>query len=180
MAERRIVFVRHAQPKIEDGVPSAEWSLTPEGAAAARALGERLRGFGLASIVCSPEPKAIQTAEAIALALQLPVAVDDGFAEHARRTAGLLSRAGFEEKIAALFDNPSVPVFGEETADACFARFEASVGRLSGDALVVTHGTILSIYLSRICGFAPMPFWRALALPAAMVLTGRDLHPLYP
>jgi broad specificity phosphatase PhoE len=180
MAERRIVLVRHAQPKIEEGVPSAAWPLTPDGIAAARAVGKALHGFEFASLASSPEPKAVQTAQAIAETVALPVTIDDGLAEHSRRSAGFLSRAEIETKIAALFDNPDRLMFGEETADACFARFAAAIERLRGDALVVTHGTILSIYLSRVCGFAPMPFWRGLALPAAMVLTGGKLAPLNP
>jgi broad specificity phosphatase PhoE len=180
MIKRSIVLVRHGKPEIEDGVPSADWKLSAQGRDAAAALGERLREFRFAQIASSPEPKAIGTAEAVASRLGLQVAIDEGLAEHARRSVGFLPRKEVEDGIAALFAHPDRLVFGDETADACFARFQQALERQrvegTDDIIVVTHGTILSIYVSRICGIDPMPFWRGLALPTAIVLTGAQMH----
>ncbi len=184
MAARRIVLVRHAKPQIEEGVPSAEWKLSAAGAEAAAALAERLRDFRFAGIASSPEPKAIGTAQRIAARLGLGIESDAGFAEQTRRSVGYLSREALEAGIAALFANPDKLVFGDETADACFARFEQALDRQcaknEGDIVAVTHGTILSIYVSRICGIAPMPFWRRLGLPTAIVLTDGELRVIDP
>ncbi|MBS0471005.1 MAG: histidine phosphatase family protein [Proteobacteria bacterium] len=179
----RIVFVRHARPRIVEGVPSAEWELDAEGRRAAELLAERLRVYTFPEAVCSPEPKALATAQPIARKFGIPVVIDEGLSEHQRRTVDIVSREIAERRIAALFDNPGDVVFGEESADACFARFSCAIkSRLPSekDLLFVTHGTVLTIFLSRVCGFEPMPFWHKLGLPSAVVLKGREVEVLNP
>jgi broad specificity phosphatase PhoE len=174
VSARRIVFVRHAKPQIDENIPSVQWKLSPEGAEAAARLAERLSEFQFSQIASSPEPKAVETAQAIAAHLGLSMAIDDGFAEHSRKNVGFKTRAEIEAGIAALFANPARLVFGDETADACYERFEAALDRQlakgTGDVIAATHGTILTIYLSRTFGIDAMPFWRGLGLPAAIVL----------
>jgi broad specificity phosphatase PhoE len=174
MTAQRIVFIRHGKPKIIEGVPSAQWRLSDEGRSAVAALAEHFRDYDFSAIATSPEPKAVGTAEAIASQLNLPIETDPGLAEHARHSAGYLSRDDLEAGIARLFASTSEPVFGDETADQAFARFAAALERRQAkgarDILVVTHGTILSIYLGRVAGIDPLPFWRTLPTPAAIVL----------
>ena len=184
MSARSVVLIRHAMPQIEENVPSALWKLTPEGAAAAARLAARLREFRLSQIATSPEPKAVGTAEAIASRLGLAIEIDEGFAEHSRKSIGFMPREEIEAGIAALFANPARLVFGDETADACFERFEAALARQvakgTGDVLAATHGTILSIYVSRTLHIDPMPFWRGLGLPCAVVLCDGQMRIIEP
>ncbi len=184
MSARRIVLIRHARPRIEDNVPPPRWKLLPEGVQATARLAERLREFRFAGIASSPEPKAIGTAKAIAGPLGLTVEIDHGLAEQARRSVGVLSREDLETGIAGLFANPGQLVFGDETADACFDRFRQALDRQlakgAGDVIAVTHGTILTVYVARIAGIDPMPFWRGLGLPTAIVLSGGDLRAIDP
>ena len=179
MGKRRIVLVRHGKPQIDKSIPSADWKLSADGRATAAALAGRLGDFRFSVITSSPEAKAIGTAEAIASRLGLSVTIDDGLAEQSRRSVGFLPREEVEAGIANLFNNPGQLVFGDETADMCFTRFGQALDRqlvgCTDDIIAVTHGTILSIYVSRICGIDPMPFWRGLGLPAAIVLTGDEM-----
>ncbi len=149
----RIVLIRHAMPQIAEGVPSADWTLSLEGAAAATALAAQLTRFAFAEIASSAEPKAVGTATAIAQVLKLPVAIDDGFAETQRRTVGFMTRVQIDAGIRRLFEHPSEIVYGEESADAAHARFATALARQlekgTSDIAVVTHGTILSIYAGR-------------------------------
>jgi broad specificity phosphatase PhoE len=177
----RIVLIRHAMPQIEEGVPSADWKLSPEGVAAATTLAAQLTRFALAQIVSSAEPKALGTATAIAKVLKLPVEIDDGFAETQRRTVGFLPREEIDAGIRRLFERPSEIVYGEESADDAYIRFAAAIERQRGarDIAVVTHGTILSIYASRV---APLDdvfaFWKSLKLPDAILLDGASIERL--
>ena len=184
MSARRIVLVRHAKPRIDENVPSAQWILSPEGAEAAAGLAERLREFRFSRVASSPEPKAFGTAQAIASRLGLTMEIEAGFAEHSRKNIGFMLREDIEAGIAALFANPARLVFGDETADACFERFEAALDRQlakgTNDVLAATHGTILSIYVSRTLGIDPMPSWRGLGLPCAIVLTEGQLRIIEP
>ena len=174
MTTQRIVLIRHAMPQIEEGVPSAQWQLSADGAKAAAALAANFRDFEFANIVSSPEPKAVGTAEALAAQLGLAVELDSGFAEHARHSLGYLPRDEMEAGIARLFASHGELVFGDETADQLYARFAAALARQQAkgarDIFAVTHGTILTIYLSRTLGIDPLPFWQALATPAAVIV----------
>jgi 2,3-bisphosphoglycerate-dependent phosphoglycerate mutase len=177
---QRIVLIRHAMPRIEEGIPSANWDLSPEGSTAAAALAAHLAGFAFAAIASSPEPKAVGTALAVAAALKLPVEIDNDLAEQKRSSVGFLPRAQIEAGIRRLFENPSTLVFGDETADAAHDRFAAAIARQAAkgarDVAVVTHGTILSIYAARHHALPDVfAFWKSLKIPDAILLDGSEL-----
>ncbi len=113
----------------------------------------------------SPEPKARETAELIALPLGLEVQFVDGLRETARRTVGWLEPDELERGIRALFDRPDEVVYGEESASAALARFEAVVAELPERAVVVSHGTVISLYVAAKTGRDPFELWRSLELP---------------
>jgi 2,3-bisphosphoglycerate-dependent phosphoglycerate mutase len=176
----RVVLIHHAMPQMEQGIPSADWTLSPEGMGTATALAAQLTHFAFARVASSPEPKAVGTATAMAQALKLPVEIDDGLAETRRRTVAFLPRAAFDAGIRRLFERPAEIVFGEESADAAHARFAAAIERqekkATGDIAVVTHGTILSIYAGRAARLVDtFAFWKSLKLPDAILLDGGSL-----
>jgi len=181
-----LVLVRHGKPVIEDGVRPAQWRLSEAGYEASWALGQKLRdeGFNIQRIVSSPEIKALNTAIAIAASLggDTEVETNANLSEHARESTDFLPRSEFEEAIAHfLRDDPSQLVFGEETADAAFQRFATAIqqekklressGEEASDIIVATHGTILSLYVGRILGIDPFPFWQELRMPLAVVIS---------
>lgn len=168
------MLIRHAAPGIEPGAPATTWVLSNAGQQAAAALGNKLVGFGAAKLVSSSEPKALQTAQIIADRLAIPVEADYRLREHERASVGFLDRADFEAGIASIFDNPSAVTFGDESADAVHARLCAAIEDAqeeNGDlTAVVTHGTAMSIYVSRLTGIVPMPFWQQLGMPVAVLI----------
>ena len=131
----RVYLVRHgdAVPEEDAGSDRDRW-LSPRGREAARVLGRLLREQGLAPdvIVCSPLPRAVQTAELLAQALDYlgPIA-SRRFLEPAaqpRVAASEISAAGMsvlvvghEPSISALgaylLGRPSFPPF--RTAQCC-------------------------------------------------------------
>ena len=168
-----LLLVRHARPRVDPGTPSSEWELSPEGRQAAGALAGRLAAFAPVRAIMSPEPKARRTASAVCGPLGLGPEADAGLAETRRRSVGVLSPEALEAGIARFFAEPDRLVFGEETADAAFDRFSAAVERhrpASGPMLVFSHGTVISLYVSRLSGVDPMSFWRSLQLPHALAL----------
>lgn len=160
-----MLLVRHSAPEIDPSVPSEEWPLSEDGRRRCAALAERLSGYGPRMLVTSPEPKARETAELVAPALGVDVAVSDGLRETARRTVGWLSREELDEGIRRFFDRPGEVVFGEESGAAALNRFEAAVVALHEPAVVVTHGTVLSLFVAARTGRDPFDLWRSLELP---------------
>ena len=74
----RVFIVRHAEAK--PGKPDELRPLTEDGRAAARALGERLRGEPIAAVISSPLLRARETAEPIANAAKVEPRADDRLA----------------------------------------------------------------------------------------------------
>lgn len=176
----KLILIRHSTPQIDQTVPARDWVLSAEGHAAAKALAARLTDYGVDAVISSDEPKARQTAEAIATTLQLPLELDRDLREHERTNTGYLPRPEFEAGIARFFAQPDELAFGEETAGQVFSRFSAAVERSMkqsrGTVALVTHGTALTLYLARTTGIAPLPFWRSLTLPMAIALEAGSLN----
>ena len=146
-------------------MPSEEWRLSEEGRRRCGPLAERLARYEPRVLLASTEPKARETAELVAPALGLEVELSDGLRETSRQTVGWLAREELDRGIRELFERPREVVFGEESAEAALARFEADVDGLSEPAVVVTHGTVLSLYAAPKIGREPYELWCSLELP---------------
>lgn len=177
-----LVLIRHATPAITPGVDARDWPLSTEGRAGAATLAENLAAYEPSQVVSSAEPKAAQTAAIIAARLGVPVEIVPGLHEHDRRGVGLLGRKAFEAAVARFFARPTELVLGRETAEEASQRFwqavtgviaRAEAGR---DILVVTHGTVLSLFAARAASLDPFPLWRGLRLPDAVAFALPELH----
>lgn len=169
----RLILVKHSHVNIVPGRPPRTWELSAEGRRRALILAERLADIRVARVVSSVEPKAVETAEIVAQRLGVPAVTAPGLHEQARDTAPFLGAEAFETAIAWLFDEPHKVVFGEESADAAADRFAAAVDALAGehDEIVVAHGTVIALYVSRAAGIDPYPLWQSLELPSYVVLS---------
>jgi broad specificity phosphatase PhoE len=127
-------------------------------------------------VFTSREPKAEETGRLIAARLGIPWAPGSGLHEHDR--AGEVfyqDRDVFIRRVRDFFAHPEALVFGRETADQAHQRFATAVQMLAAghpeETLVfVTHGTVMSLFVSRAVGLAPFPFWQSLGMPAYVVL----------
>jgi broad specificity phosphatase PhoE len=172
----QLILARHALPEIDPDRPARTWALSEAGRLSCIALAEKLAAYDLAAVVTSVEPKARETGEIVAGRLSLPVETAIGLHEHERETVGWLGREQFETSVADLFARPGVLVFGEETADQAHRRFAAAVREAldqhpAGNVAIVTHGTVMSLFVARANGLDPLPFWRQLGMPAFAVLS---------
>ena len=87
--------------------------------------------------------------------------------------------AEFEAAVGRLFEQPGEPVLGTETANQALRRFTAAIDRIieagHADNIVVTHGTVMSLYVASVAGIDPMDLWRRLDTPSFVVLGLPDL-----
>lgn len=177
---RRLVLIRHSLPEIRREVPAADWRLSAEGAARARALAGRIDPGTAGAVYTSVEPKAQETARALAGEWGLTVEPVPGLHEHERPEAQMLSRDDFETKVRALFARPKEQVFGAETAEQARRRFTMAVMRLvargNGDVIVVSHGTVMTLFVAEATGAEPFAFWKRQEMPFAVTLRLPDLQ----
>jgi phosphoribosyl-AMP cyclohydrolase len=175
-----LILIRHSQPEIDPARPAREWPLSDEGRARCQALAERVSFYDPERIASSLEPKALETARLIAERLGLSVEPVENLHEHERGGVAWSGRAQFESAVAEFFHRPQARVFGDETADKAHRRFaDALNGVLAQhpgkNIAVTTHGTVMSLFVSRAVGIEPFPFWKLLGLPAFAVLSLPDL-----
>lgn len=177
---RRLTLVRHSLPAIARGVAAREWPLSAEGSARARAFARRLRPADGARLFSSCEPKAVETARELAAEWGLEFETVTGLHEHERPDVQLMPREAFERSIRMLFERRSELVFGSETADAARRRFTGAVMRLvartTGDVLVVSHGTVMTLFVAEVSGVEPFMFWKRQTMPFAVTLTLPELR----
>lgn len=171
-----LALLRHSQPAIESEKPAHQWTLTDEGRRRSTRIAALLTAWRPDRILSSSEPKAVETAELIASHLGLSCAADDGFGEHSRHTAPFyVSRAEFERRLEDLFREPDRVAFGEESALVAAARFRESLERVRRrcpeDRLaVVTHGTVMSLYLAEVTGESAWQLWKRWTTPCLVTV----------
>lgn len=179
-----LLLVRHSQPEMTAGAPR-DWRLSAEGRTRCQPLAEEIaRRYSPVAVMSSDEPKAIETAEVIARPLGLDVEILRDLREHEREAAPLLDDTAFQAAIAGFFAHPEELVYGRESATDALARFsrgiEMALAQHSlGDVVVVTHGTVMSLYLAATTGADPYALWQCLRLPDLRVI-GRPDRPASP
>lgn len=80
----QLLLVRHALPLRSEPGQGSDPDLSEEGLKQVARLPEALARFPISRVVSSPQRRAIQTAEPVAAARELPVEIDDRFAEYDR------------------------------------------------------------------------------------------------
>lgn len=178
---RRLVLVHHSMPEIAISRPASSWKLGETGRRRSELLADRLREFRPQVIWSSTEPKAVETAEIIAKAIDVTFSTMGGLEEHARNTVPFFETGGeFERAVERFFREPDRLVLGEETAEQVLGRFVNAIDDIIStghvDTLVVTHGSVMTLYAASVAGVCQMRFWRSLGMPSYVVLTLPDMH----
>jgi broad specificity phosphatase PhoE len=178
MAAASITYVRHAMPAVEEGVDPAHWHLEEATRDLTRAWADRLEvGERIGALASSTEPKALETAAAIAERWPAEVRRDERLREAERPWIGTGYRA-----MAHRYLRGELPE-GWEPQDAVAARIGAAVrdavaAAAGGSVVIVGHGLSLSIHLGHRLGsdFDRESFWSRLAFPDAWALDDGVLH----
>lgn len=175
MTTADLILVRHAMPVVAADVATEEWPLTPEGCAAAAALGARLPGAAV--WVSSTEQKAVETLAHARGDREGDLLADPRFGE-VRRPGEPFGgdfrerrRAWVEGRLDARHDGWELP---EEAAE----RFGAGVAAHAGSLplVVVSHGMVMTAWMvatGRLArGAAAGEWWARLAFPDLVRVDG--------
>ena len=128
-------------------------------------------------MVASVEPKATETGGLVAEALEVPFHAKVGVHEHDRSGVPYYESADeFESQVRSLMDNPDALVLGAETADQAHERFSSAVKQVVAELTdqsiaVVSHGTVIALFVARAVGIEPFPLWKRLGLPSFVLLS---------
>lgn len=173
--KNRLILVKHSLPKIQENLAAREWHLSEEGSLRAERLAERLIAHDPEVLATSREPKALQTAKIIETRLQLPLQVVNDLHEHERSMVPYLPSESFEMSVHEFFAKPDLLVFGSETANKAHERFSIAVHCVLDEnknktTVIISHGTVISLFVSRLVGISDFQLWKELGLPGFVVL----------
>ena len=159
--------MRHGRPKPVPGTPPHRWELDPAGFDDVWALRESGRLPVRATWFCSPEPKAIATAQ---LLTETDVGVLDELREHVRDTSVWIE--DFAGTVRAAFARPDLSAYdGWEPLVDCRDRVVPAVRRVldvhaGEDVVLVGHGTTWTVLVAALTGGEPdLARWERLAMP---------------
>lgn len=172
---RKLILIKHARPQVDEGVPSHEWGLSDEGRQACRRLAGAVRGHDPAAIITSREPKARETGRLLGEAMGKPVTESAGLEEHDRSNVPMMPPNRFISMMALFFKQRDRLVLGRETADQAARRFHTAIDSVlaahsAGNVAVVTHGTVLALFVAEHGAADPFVLWREMGLPSLCVL----------
>lgn len=173
-----LLLVRHSSPCISDGMGYRDWPLSDEGRRLAFRAAEYVAGFKPRLICSSDERKASDTAKIIARHCGMDVEVEPDLREHDRTGVPWRDAATRRQELQAFFANPNDVVFGRESGSQALRRLTAAIDcvttRMSGPWVLVTHGTVMALYLAKLTGRAALEIWSQLGLPAVAAVDCRN------
>lgn len=162
-----LYLVRHGRPLIEPGLLPSAWELDPAHFDDIWALRESGRIPADAAWFCSPEPKAVATAQ---LLTEGEVGIVEGLREQVRDTADWIDDLG--ETVRRAFADPDRPAhLGWEplalTRDRVLTAVHALLDAHPGeDVVLVGHGTAWTVAAAALTGQEPdLDRWAALGMP---------------
>jgi broad specificity phosphatase PhoE len=182
----RLILIRHPRTQPDPAVPASVWRLSPEGEEQVRGLVAAPFWDGVTAVYTSQEYKAAVVGEAVSAARGIPhQGVPD--LREARRD-GWLGQDAFLAAQRAFFAHPdTAPVPGWESAADAQARFARAMDRIltshpAGESLaVVSHATVLTLYLAHLRGHAlGIDDWSAIGFAAVMLVDRAALRPVSP
>ena len=148
----RLYLVRHAAVTVRPEQLPEQWHLSAAGRAGAEALAEQSIWEGLAATHTSPEPKAVATAQRIAAQHGLPIVIARGLREVGGRTYTAPDQ--HRELVRRYLAGEVVDSW--ERRDVALERVRSSIERIAAagkdDVAVVSHGLVLTLYVSELLG----------------------------
>jgi broad specificity phosphatase PhoE len=179
-----LILVKHALPDIDPQESPHLWQLSSAGRDRCTPLAQALSAYQPDRIIASPEPKAEQTGRLVAEMLCVPFEIRTGLQEHSRHTESFGTSEAFQKAVSELFQQPQALVYGEETGEQAYERFASAIHSLLGkypgeNLVVVTHGTVISLFVSRTCTLDGYALWERLELPSYVVLSWDEAQNLF-
>jgi 2,3-bisphosphoglycerate-dependent phosphoglycerate mutase len=172
----QLVLIKHGSPVLVANVPARDWQLSPRGEAEAARLVNRLRDYLPFRLVCSPEVKAVRTAGILARSFAIPATSVAELCEIDRPAMPIMAQEVHRQANAGIFSEADRAVVGAESAATARRRFSAGIRSqlvLSGseNLVAVTHGTVISLFVSEHNAVDAFALWSELECGSFVVLS---------
>ena len=171
----KLILVKHAPPQIVPRVVSHRWVLAEEECRRCDWLTDELTAQGVTRLYSSLEPKALETAALVAVQIGLAVEPCRDLHENDRTGLDFVGPDELRRRLREFFAQPDRTMIGNETANDALRRFAQSIRNIASKAhskalAIVTHGTVLSLFVAHHNTIAAYDLWSSLGLPSYLVL----------
>ena len=178
---RKLILIKHARPLVDPATPSDLWKLSEEGRAQSLTLASQLATHQPTVIVSSDEPKAIETAQIVATELKIPTESAADLREHNRSNVPHMRSGEFISHVELFFRKPNERVLGKESAHEALGRFENAIDDVlakhtDGNVAVVSHGTVIALFIEEHSDRAGFGVWREMSLPSFVIFELPDMR----
>ena len=173
----KVILVKHALPILDPSKPAKEWRLGKEGELLAKALAHQLEPFLPFALASSLEPKATKTSEIISLELGVQPLPVEGLEEIDRPALPILTSEQLACSNRRIFEDLTKPAIGQESGNQALTRFGSALRRAmvqldeDRNLVVVSHGTVISLFVARRNDLDPFELWKRLECPSYVVLS---------
>ena len=150
-----LIFIRHAQTKVDKDISIADWDLTEEGYADAEKVKDISEFQNADILISSTERKAYLTIKPLADKLKKEIIQIPGLGEIQRGNAGSLSKEEYNEMKIKVFQNLDFTDYGWETCNHALKRFGDAVEGVDRSyenkkIILSAHGTVMTLYFAKL------------------------------
>ncbi len=148
-----LIFIRHAETKIDKDIPIEEWVLTETGEEQAKQIAN-LGEFDDADIlISSNENKSYLTIKPLADKLDKEIIKIEDLGEIKRPDSEKLTSEEYKNMKTKIFQDLNFTNYGWETANHALGRFKSAVEEIDKDnenkkIVICSHGTVMTLYFA--------------------------------
>jgi broad specificity phosphatase PhoE len=148
-----LIFLRHAETKKDETLLDEQWTITDAGKKSAEKMADTGVFDDVDVIISSNMKRAYQTAEPFAARLGEKIIRVPEFNEISRRKAKMINKKDYEAIKARMFVDLDFAPGGWETARSALSRFKKASEKMdmkyeNKKILIVTHGTVMSLFFA--------------------------------
>lgn len=166
MTNNILIFLRHAETKVEKGVKNSEWSLTTKGKLDALKIVESKPFDNINIIIASAEEKALNTAYPLAGELKIKILIEADLNEIKRDHGKFLDTQRYIITMKQCMTIRDKSFNNWETANNALERFSKKIEEIDfkhgrKKILIVSHGVVINLYFAKVLGKLEDVFDRA-------------------
>ncbi len=166
MANNILIFLRHAETKVDRKVKNSEWSLTDKGKLDALNIAKSNIFDGTDNIIASTEKKAYKTIYPFAEKLKKKVLREADLNEIMKDHGKFLETKEYFTTMKLCMINKDQSFNNWETANKALERFSKKIEEIDYEyddkkILIVSHGGVINLYFAKILGKLENVFDRA-------------------
>ncbi|MFX1411689.1 MAG: histidine phosphatase family protein [Promethearchaeota archaeon] len=168
MPNNTLIFLRHAETKVNKDLAISKWILTEYGKESAINLFKLDLLEDVDLIITSDEEKAFQTAFPLAEKLKKEIIRDKKLNEIMRDKGKFLKKDEYLKTMKLCMTNKNQSFNNWETAENALKRFSKEIEEIDSRysnkyILIVSHGGVINLYFAKILGKLNNVFSRALS-----------------